>query len=83
MENKEETFMQWLGESAHEVVGWLGGWLRHPSIPPAVESIGGIVFVGVFASIALASLLSPWWLLVTLPGGILLLLHGAWRDGLL
>ncbi len=76
MEDKKETFGQWLGELVHELRGLVGGWLRNPT----VESVGGLVFVVIFASPILAILISPWWLLVTLPGGVLLFLHGVWRE---
>ena len=79
-EEKEETFGQWLGELAVEVGDWVGERLRHPRIPPEVEAVGGFMLVGIVASIVLTILISPWWLLVTLPGGMLLFLHGVWRD---
>lgn len=79
-ENKEETFWQWLNKLAVEVGDWAGEPSRHPRIPPEVEAVGGFMLVGVVASVALAILLSPWWLIVTIPGGALLFLHGVWRD---
>ncbi len=69
MEDKEETFGQWLGELVREL-----------RISPEVEAVGGFMLVGIVASIVLSVLLSPWWLLVTLPGGVLLFLHGVWRE---
>ncbi len=80
MEDKEQTFMQRLSELTSEK---MGEWSRHPYIRPDIEGIGGLVVVGLIASVVLSLWLSPGWLLVTIPGGILLLLHGLWRDGLL
>ena len=69
MEDKEETFGQWLGKLVYEL-----------RISPEVEAVGGVMLVGIVASIVLAVLLSPWWLIVTIPGGVLLFLHGVWRE---
>ena len=74
----KQTFTQW----------WVGGLvaflygLKCPStyIAPEFESVAGFMVVGVVASVALSIALSPWWLVVTIPGGILLFLHGLWRD---
>lgn len=74
---KEGTFFNWL---VFGILQWIVRPKMPSSIPPVVEGIVvGVFLIGIVFSLLL-SFLSPWWLCITIPTAVLLLLHGIWRD---
>ena len=63
--SEKESFTMWLDPRR-----WSG----------FTEACFAMVFILMLGSPILAMLVSPWILVITVPGGVLMMFHGYWRD---
>lgn len=64
---EQETFTQWVIRGFRKPSGF-------------IEGVIGLIGIACFGSLFTGILISPWVLVITIPLGLTVFLHGFWRD---